>query len=44
MDKTQLIQIDNCYIVVFIVGMNQWKEVIWLITDFLPNSQVVADS
>ena len=30
------------YIVVLIVVMNQWKEVMWLITDFLPYSQVQA--
>jgi len=37
-----IFQIVRCYYVVLIGGMNQWNEVMWLITDFLPKTQVRA--
>jgi len=40
MIKNLIFQMVICHIVVLIVGMNQWKEGMWLITDILPVSQL----
>ena len=39
MIKNLIFQMVICHIVVLIVGMNQWKEGMWLITDILPKQQ-----
>ncbi len=35
-------QIFICYFVILFSGIDHWKEMMWLITDFLPKPQVKA--